>query len=53
MKYIKPKDLIAFATILLIFYMKLQGKDGALDPVLALILGYYFVKRHDKIDNGN
>ncbi len=52
MTKIKPKDVIALVTILFIFWMKNNGADGQLDAVLALILGYYFVKRVDKIDRG-
>ena len=49
---LKPKDLIAFLTIAFIFTLKILGHNGSLDPVLALILGYYFVKRQNGLDNG-
>jgi len=48
----KPKDIVAFLTIIFIFVLKLKGMNGSLDPVLALILGYYFVKRQNGLDNG-
>ena len=52
MTNIKPKDIIACITIIFIFVSKMLGFNGALDPVLALILGYYFVKRKNGLDNG-
>ena len=48
----RPKDFIALVTLVGIFGLKLAGIDGALDTTAALILGYYFVKRESKIDNG-
>ena len=48
----KPKDVIAGLTIVFIFLLKLKGFNSTLDPVLALILGYYFVKRENGLDNG-
>ena len=48
----KPKDIIAALTIVFIFLLKFKGFDSTLDPVLALILGYYFVKRQNNSDNG-
>lgn len=53
MKYFKPKDIIAVLVIAFIFLFKFYGFDGALDTVLALILGYYFVKRQNSSDNGH
>lgn len=52
MQQIHPKDIIALCTIILIFAMKIKGLNGGLDVTLALILGYYFAKRHTKIDDG-
>lgn len=52
MKYLKPKDLIAALSIILIGLLKYAGKDNALDAILALILGYYFAKRQDGDDSG-
>ena len=49
---IRAKDLIAALTILSIVFLKWSGNDGSLDAVLALILGYYFVKRQNGLDNG-
>ena len=52
MQKIKPKDIVAIITIVFIFLLKFYGFDGSLDTTLALILGYYFVKRRDGLDNG-
>ena len=49
----KPKDIIAALVIIGIFYLKIMGIDGNIDTVLALILGYYFVKRQNGADNGH
>lgn len=49
---IKPKDFIAGLVIFMYFGLKIRGIDGALDPALFLILGYYFVKRENGSDNG-
>lgn len=48
----KAKDYIAGLVILVYAMLKIQGFDGALDPALFLILGYYFVKRQNGADNG-
>ena len=48
----QPKDVIAVLVIIFAFGLKLAGANGSIDAALALILGYYFVKRESKIDNG-
>ena len=52
MKSLMPKDLVAIVVLVFIFLFKYKGFDGSLDSVLALIVGYYFVKRRDGIDSG-
>ena len=47
-----PKDFIAALTILSIVFLKLNHFDGYLDAAFGIIIGYYFVKRHDGIDKG-
>ena len=47
-----PKDLIALVLILGLIAFKLTGHDGSLDTVVAVIVGYYFGHRKDKIDPG-
>lgn len=49
----RPKDVLAALVLLGFFVLKLRGIDGAFDPAIALILGYYFVKRENGADNGN
>lgn len=49
---LKPKDFVAGLLIIAMLAMKLRGVDGTLDGAIGLILGYYFVKRQDHIDNG-
>ena len=48
----KPKDIIALVVIIGGITLKLYGIDGGVDVALALILGYYFVKRSNGQDNG-
>jgi len=48
----KPKDIVAILALVLIFGLKLAGKDGLLDGAIALILGYYFAHRQNGDDNG-
>lgn len=48
----QPKDLIAILVLVIIAVLKLTGKDGGLDTVGALIIGYYFAHRKDGSDNG-
>ena len=48
----KPKDVIAALVIVGFFVLKALGTNGALDPAMFLILGYYFVKRQNGADNG-
>lgn len=49
---LKPKDIIAICVVLLIFALILLKSNHSLDSILALILGYYFAHRQDKIDPG-
>ena len=49
---IKPKDIIAAIVILGFIFMRLKGFDGGLDAGVAVILGYYFVKRQNGQDCG-
>lgn len=48
----KPKDYIAIICIVGFFAGKYMGFNGQLDAAIMLILGYYFVKREQKLDNG-
>lgn len=52
MKNIKPKDIIAIILILAFISFKLTGHNGSLDTAMALLLGYYFVKRIEHKDDG-
>lgn len=52
MPNLKPKDIIAILTLLIIAFLKFTGKNGGLDTVAALILGYYFAHRKNGSDNG-
>ena len=52
MKFLRPKDLIAALTIVMFSWLRIKGIDGNFDTVIALILGYYFVKRQNGKDNG-
>lgn len=49
---LKPKDLIAVLAIIAFVVLKALRLDGALDPALFLILGYYFAHRQNGSDNG-
>ncbi len=49
----KPKDLIASIVIIGFIFLRLNGVDSGFDAPLALILGYYFVKRTNGMDNGH
>ena len=48
----KAKDIVALVTIIGIVVLKLNGHNGGLDAIMALILGYYFVKRENGEDSG-
>lgn len=48
----KPKDAIAFLVVFVYMVLKIVGVNGALDPALFLVLGYYFVKRENGQDSG-
>lgn len=52
MKHLKPKDLIALLTIVLVFALILLKANHSLDVVLSLILGYYFGHRTSGVDKG-
>lgn len=49
----KPKDIIAALVIIGFIILRLNGIDNGFDAPLALILGYYFVKRQNGNDNGH
>lgn len=48
----RPKDFIAGLVIVAYFILKLLHLNGALDPVLFLILGHYFARRNEGADKG-
>lgn len=50
---LKPKDIIAALVIIGFIALRLKGINGGLDATIALILGYYFVKRTTGTDNGH
>ena len=52
MTELKPKDIVALVVILGLILFKLTGHDGDLDVAVALIVGYYFVKRENGQDKG-
>ena len=52
MTALKPKDSIAILVIVAYVILKILRVDGALDPALFLILGYYFAHRQNGTDNG-
>lgn len=52
MPNLKPKDIVAICSLAFIFGFKYLGFDGALDGMLALIVGYYFAHRAQNIDRG-
>lgn len=52
MQHLKPKDLIALLTIVLVFALIIVKANHSLDAVLALILGYYFGHRTSGVDKG-
>ena len=39
------RDVIAIVVLALLFWCKLAGKDGMIDAMIALVIGYYFSKR--------
>ena len=52
MDRIQPKDFIALLIISGLIAFKLSGHNGSFDPAVALIIGYYFVKRQAGMDSG-
>mgnify|MGYP003393713859 CR=1 FL=1 len=53
MSLLKPKDLIAVLSIVLVFALISLKSNHSLDVILTLILGYYFGHRASGIDAGN
>ena len=39
------RDIIAIVVLGLLFYCKVQGLNGLIDSMIALVIGYYFSKR--------
>lgn len=52
MQNLKPKDIVALLIITALILFKLTGHNGSLDTPVALIIGYYFVKRETGEDKG-
>ena len=48
----KPKDVIAALVVVSFAVLRYNGVDNGFDAPLALILGYYFVKRENGQDHG-
>jgi len=53
MEKLQPKDIIALVLILAFSVFKLSGNNGTLDPVVMLLVGYYFAKRTNGEDSGS
>ncbi len=49
---IYTRDIIAILLLGGLFYIKLQGLDGLVDSMIALVIGYYFSKRVYEEANG-
>lgn len=43
----QSRDFIALLVIILFGIFRMTGHNGALDPVIMLIIGYYFAKREE------
>ena len=52
MNFLRPKDKVAIIALILITILKLNGADGNVDLMGALVLGYYFAHRGDGTDTG-
>ena len=46
MKQLTSTDFIAFFVIFGLIVFKLTGHNGSFDTAVAIIIGYYFGKRH-------
>lgn len=49
---LKPKDIVAILTIVLIFILVVVKANHSFDAILAVIIGYYFGHRTSNIDSG-
>ena len=49
---LKPKDIVALLVIIGLILFKLTGNNGSLDVAVAVVVGYYFVKRENGQDKG-
>ncbi len=52
MSHFKPKDFIALLTVIAILVLVAVKGNHGFDAILAMIIGYYFAHRVDKIDPG-
>lgn len=48
----QPKDVIAITVILSVVFLKFFKIEFNFDPVLTLMIGYYFAKRTAGHDSG-
>lgn len=49
---LKPKDIVAIFVVVGILSLIALKANHSLDSILALIVGYYFAHRSDKVDSG-
>lgn len=52
MKILQPKDIIAVVALISLVLLKFYQNDASIDPLITLIIGYYFAKRHQGTDGG-
>jgi len=52
MQQLKPKDIIAIIVIIGMIFLKFTTQNNELDTIVALIIGYYFGRRHTGDDAG-
>lgn len=44
---VRPRDIVAIIALSGMIILRLAGKNGALDPIVSLIIGYYFAKKEE------
>ena len=43
----EPRDTVAILVLICFEYLKVLGINSEIDPIIMLVIGYYFVKKAD------
>ena len=42
---LEPRDIVAILVLVCFVYLKVLGINSEIDPIIMIVIGYYFVKK--------